>query len=249
MDETGKAGTQDLIAKLVGNGDEAFELDLSSGGYAFAEFNGGNRANATTLYSENLNEWAHLAVTYDGAVVRLYVNGLEEATIPAVFSISTNNQPLGIGSDSAGDRKFQGQMDDVRVYNVALSGAEIAALAGLTAPDSADLSITKTDGQTEADAGDPVTYMIVVSNAGPDDVAGATVSDAFPAEVVVTGWTCVASGGASCTSSGSGDIEDTVDLPAGSSVTFTVTGNFEDGINGPVDNMAFGSRSGWCDRS
>ena len=79
---------------------------------------------------------------------------------------------------------------------------------------AADLSITKDDGQTEAVAGQPVTYTITVGNAGPSDAVAATVSDVFPAELTSCSWTCVGTGGGTCTAGpAAGDISDTVDLP------------------------------------
>jgi uncharacterized repeat protein (TIGR01451 family) len=87
---------------------------------------------------------------------------------------------------------------------------------------SADLSITKTDGVTTAVPGGSVTYTITASNAGPDPVTGGTVTDTFPAILTCT-WTCVGAGGGTCTAAGSGSISDTVNLPAGASVTYTAT--------------------------
>ena len=81
---------------------------------------------------------------------------------------------------------------------------------------SADLSITKTDGVTTAMPGGSVTYTITASNAGADAVTGATVADTFPAILTCT-WTCVGAGGGTCTAAGSGNINDTVNLPAGGS--------------------------------
>src|SRR5258706_9043114 len=87
-------------------------------------------------------------------------------------------------------------------------------------PPSADLQITNTDNATEYAAGIPVQYTIVVSNAGPNSVTGATVSDTFSANLTSVKWTC--SGSGSCTASGAGDINDTVNLPVGTFVTYTV---------------------------
>jgi uncharacterized repeat protein (TIGR01451 family) len=53
----------------------------------------------------------------------------------------------------------------------------------------ADLGVTKTDGQTTAVPGQPVTYTIGVANAGPDDAAGATVTDTVPAALQGVTWT------------------------------------------------------------
>ena len=88
----------------------------------------------------------------------------------------------------------------------------------LSAP--ADLAITKTDGVTTATPGGSVTYTIMATNAGPSDVTGATVADTFPASLTCT-WTCVGAGGGTCTAAGAGNINDTVNLPAGGSVTYT----------------------------
>ena len=89
---------------------------------------------------------------------------------------------------------------------------------------TADLSVTKTDGVVSEVPGTPVSYTIVVSNAGPSDVVGASVSDAMPAVVVGVSWTCAGSAGGVCSPSGSGDVDDLVDLASGGSVTYTVAG-------------------------
>jgi uncharacterized repeat protein (TIGR01451 family) len=100
---------------------------------------------------------------------------------------------------------------------------------------SADLSITKTDGVASVVAGDPLTYTIVASNGGPSDALGGAVADTFPAELTCT-WTCAGSGG-TCTAAGSGNINDTVDLPVGSSVTYTAGCTVAPGtVNGTVIN-------------
>ena len=90
---------------------------------------------------------------------------------------------------------------------------------------SADLQITKTDGSPTYTPGSPVVYTIVVTNAGPSAVTGAAVTDNFPAEITGASWTCATTGGATCTASGTGDINDTVDLPVGATATYTVTAN------------------------
>src|SRR5436190_10614780 len=92
----------------------------------------------------------------------------------------------------------------------------------------ADLAITKTDGVTTAVPGGSVTYTITASNAGPSNATGATVADTFPASLTAT-WTCVGAGGGTCTASGSGNINDIVNLPAGGSVTYTVSATISAG--------------------
>jgi len=103
----------------------------------------------------------------------------------------------------------------------------------------ADLSITKTDGVTSVVAGDSTTYTIVVSNNGPSSVTGATVTDTLPAAVVSDNFSAVGSGSASgFTASGSGNINDTVNMPVGSTITYTVVASIGAGAAGSVANTA-----------
>src|SRR5262249_59503400 len=87
-----------------------------------------------------------------------------------------------------------------------------------------DLSITKTNGVTTVSPGDIVTYAITVTNNG-EPVTGASVDDPFPAALTGVSYTSTAAGGATGnTRSGSGDIHDTVNMPTGSTITYTATG-------------------------
>lgn len=102
----------------------------------------------------------------------------------------------------------------------------------------ADLAITKTDGVTSAPAGGTVTYSITASNAGPNAVSGAKVTDTFPASLTCT-WTCTGTGGGTCAASGSGSINDsTVNLPVSASVTYTAACTIAAGATGSVANTA-----------
>lgn len=102
---------------------------------------------------------------------------------------------------------------------------------------SADLSITKTDGVTTATPGGSVTYTITASNAGPSNVTGATVADTFPASLTAT-WTCAGAGGGTCTAAGAGNINDTVNLPSGGSVTYTASATISGAATGTLSNTA-----------
>ena len=102
---------------------------------------------------------------------------------------------------------------------------------------TADLSITKTDGVTTATPGASVTYTIAASNAGPSNATGATVADTFPASLTCT-WTCAGAGGGTCTASGSGNINNTVNLPSGGSVTYTAVCTISGLATGTLSNTA-----------
>ncbi|WP_035098771.1 DUF11 domain-containing protein [Devosia sp. LC5] len=104
------------------------------------------------------------------------------------------------------------------------TGLFIDNFAFASADPCADLAITKDDGATTFTRGSVVTYAIVVSNAGLDDAPGATVSDPLPTGITTANWTCgSATGGAVCgAANGTGAINTTADLPAGSSVAYTL---------------------------
>lgn len=70
--------------------------------------------------------WTHLAVSYDGSNVKLFVNGTEAASQPASGSIQTSSGDLSIGGTTVwSDQWFDGLIDEVRVYDRALTTTEI----------------------------------------------------------------------------------------------------------------------------
>ncbi len=195
------------------------------------------RLDALNTYPFDGNTWFHLAATYDGTVMRLYVNGVLQGEKPGPTAIASNTLGVGIGAQpSDGLRGLMGQLDDVRIYNRALTATQIAAMASANL--EADLAITKTDGQSSATAGQPISYTIVATNNGPAAVTGATVTDTLPAVLSGGTWTCSASVGASCPSSGSGSINAQVNLPVGGTATFTLNATLSAGASGTVANTA-----------
>jgi hypothetical protein len=73
-----------------------------------------------------LNTWTHLATTYDRTTLRLYVNGTQVATRALAASIKTSTGALRIGGNGTwSDEWFSGLIDEVRVYNRALTATEI----------------------------------------------------------------------------------------------------------------------------
>jgi concanavalin A-like lectin/glucanase superfamily protein len=72
-----------------------------------------------------LNTWTHLAATYDGAMLRLYVNGVQAGTRAQTGNITVSASPLRIGGNAVWGEYFAGLIDEVRVYNRALTATEI----------------------------------------------------------------------------------------------------------------------------
>ena len=93
----------------------------------------------------------------------------------------------------------------------------------VTEANAADLSITKSDGVEIVAPDDLLNYTIVVSNAGPADATGAFVEDLLPASLSNGLWTCTADANSSCADSGEGSIQESIDVAAAESVTFSLT--------------------------
>jgi hypothetical protein len=72
-----------------------------------------------------LDTWSHLATTWDGTTTRLYVNGREVASAPLTGTIRTSANALRFGGNQVWNEWFKGSLDEIRIYNRALSPAEI----------------------------------------------------------------------------------------------------------------------------
>jgi uncharacterized repeat protein (TIGR03803 family) len=71
--------------------------------------------------------WVHIATTFDGTTMRFYVNGEEVESRKETGTIRTSDGTLRIGGNLVWGEWFRGQMDDVRIYNVAVGSAQIKA--------------------------------------------------------------------------------------------------------------------------
>jgi hypothetical protein len=72
-----------------------------------------------------VNTWTHLATAYDGVALRLYVNGVEVGSRVVSGSIQVSTGLLRIGGNTVWGEWFAGRIDEARIYNRALSPAEI----------------------------------------------------------------------------------------------------------------------------
>jgi RHS repeat-associated protein len=73
--------------------------------------------------------WQHIALSWDGARYRLYVNGSEEAGLDNAFSIFDSTDPITLGNaDGFAAGGFAGLLDEPTLYNRALTPAEVTAL-------------------------------------------------------------------------------------------------------------------------
>ena len=106
----------------------------------------------------------------------------------------------------------------------------------------ADLEVLQGDNSSPAGSAIPgttITYTVLVFSNGPSVANNAVVKDTFPASIDSPTWTAAVHSGASvAASSGSGNINTTVDLVPGSFVVFTITAPIDPSATGSVVNTA-----------
>ena len=76
-----------------------------------------------------VNEWSHLAFTVQDGTLKVYVNGAQKfsgTNFPNVFTTTNGTFSLGV---NWWDVPFKGQLDELRIYESALTATEVAALA------------------------------------------------------------------------------------------------------------------------
>jgi hypothetical protein len=122
-------------ADAAGNGEEQSFVSKGNDSYAIWH-NGGNNiefrisdtTNAQTPVGTTFNdEWHHLAGTYDGRQLNLYIDGISRDVTSIVGSIATSVYNVNIGREATGHRyPYDGIIDDVRIYNRALPQEEIS---------------------------------------------------------------------------------------------------------------------------
>jgi lysophospholipase L1-like esterase len=75
-----------------------------------------------------LSEWVHVACTFDGTEGVVYINGAADNSGPIIGALRKNDRPLYIGASQFYGRYFDGSIDDVRIYDYALTPEQIATL-------------------------------------------------------------------------------------------------------------------------
>ena len=131
-----------LLSFGVGRTDEAMHISINDGnpsgiGFGFWDWGARNTGNGmNTGYKPKLQEWSQAVVIFDNKEMHGFVNGKsvgvksinDNVTLPPIGS-------LAIGSLIARSREsFHGSIDDVRIYNRALSATEVKALYDLEKP-------------------------------------------------------------------------------------------------------------------
>lgn len=148
---TSTADWQQIIAKVKETGaftSPYFAWHLFGGHFSGTQWtpmfqvvnSGGTSVNAASAVAADYGAWVHLAGVYDGATVKVYVNGVERGSAAQTGDIISYAQPLYVGSHGLPAEFAEGLVDDLRIYTNALTAAQVDALYALT-PDAPGITV------------------------------------------------------------------------------------------------------------
>jgi len=126
------SGFNPLIMKSLTSENAFMYRMIANPDYIGAAFNNWNTA-MSAGQTTPLNTWHHVATVFNGSTVRYFYDGAFIGSQPMVMTITADNRPLTIGADTPGVFEiFNGKIDDVCIYNRALSDADILQLKNQT---------------------------------------------------------------------------------------------------------------------
>lgn len=112
-------------------GERNFQIQITGSKQLQVVLNGSTLSFSTvvspfTTTALNEKQWYHVAATYDGVTLKLFLNGTPVASSAKTSAITTDASLLTIGKNpSAKDSYFKGKIDEVRVFNVALTDSQV----------------------------------------------------------------------------------------------------------------------------
>jgi MSHA biogenesis protein MshQ len=124
--------------KTIVSKDENYEFHLTNAGEInwWWEDSGGTTQTFTTTGAAIVpGNWYHVAVVYEPGNQVIYIDGVSRGTATFAGGLFTNTDELQIGADhGAAGRQFDGRIDEVRLYDQALSAAQVAEAMNATRP-------------------------------------------------------------------------------------------------------------------
>jgi len=121
------SNSRSILRKAGGGHDKDYELKLFAARHPTFSF--GDGAQSIALYSSSampLNEWIQITLTRDETEAAMYINGIQVISKIYDFAPSATDHTLIIGGGSL--QPYQGKIDDVQIYDSALSPKEIGRL-------------------------------------------------------------------------------------------------------------------------
>ena len=147
-----QSGFVSVAAREVGTSYyEHFYFGFENGSYRWFVNTTGGYSSVSMGGSSPTGQWVHVAGTYDGATVRLYVNGVQQFSTPHSGTFATDTTGVTIGashndSSHAAEEAFNGKVDDVAIYSYALTAQQVQQLyqGATSSGDTAQPSVSMT---------------------------------------------------------------------------------------------------------
>jgi prepilin-type N-terminal cleavage/methylation domain-containing protein len=89
-------------------------------------------ATVSFSFTPSLNQWYFIVCTWDGNNAKIFLDGVQKTSVPTTGNLYISTNQLRISLDTGNTYPFNGTIDEVRIYNRALSGEEIQALYNAT---------------------------------------------------------------------------------------------------------------------
>lgn len=152
-----------------------YTLDLNGGIARTYVTQGGGFAGVESGASIPLNQWVHLAATYDGTTLRLYQDGVSVGTPAAVAAPDDSTGGFGIGLASDGSYPYPYVIDEVAVFGTALSANRIRSHYDAGVGNNAHVSVLSPAGVllcagTDGSEVSAVSCLIEIANDGVSDI-------------------------------------------------------------------------------
>ena len=124
-------GTFDSWEAMLTKGDTSgsYRIHMSSNYVQWVVETENGYSPATSNFTPTADVWFHVVGTYKNGSQKLYINGIENGNSTHTGTVKTNTYPVAIGKNSQSTgRNWNGSIDEVRIYNRALSADEVTQL-------------------------------------------------------------------------------------------------------------------------
>jgi hypothetical protein len=151
-----------LVTEVLGSNNNV-KFGITSGVVSGAQkiyagfTNSGTSTTVTSSENLPLNKWTHIAATYDGSSLKVYVNGTLTGTVANTSGLPSGIDAWYVGKAASGSNLFPGTMDEIRIWNVARSQSDINSNKNTVISTTSSgligyYKLDETSGSTAADA-------------------------------------------------------------------------------------------------
>jgi len=131
-------GEQKILAKWADAGSKfQYLLSITSADKLQFAVNAGGQSVVVATTTSVAGIWCHVAGTYDGSAIRVYLEGVEENSLAVTGNMASNTAPVRIGAGSGGlgtEQPFDGDIGHCAIWGIGLTAGEIKSLSSGISP-------------------------------------------------------------------------------------------------------------------